>query len=70
MTLKVFDAFEAEGEPQELAAFAFVLLEVIHMQDEHERKKAVEKEMELFERFRGMSFEDMMKTETEEDDDE
>ena len=70
MKLTVMGCVVAEGTEAELAIYTAVLLDVIRQMQNHMSEEKARKEASALARALGLSFEEMMKTETEEKKDE
>lgn len=60
MTLKLFDSFVAEGEPEEIAAYTFIVLEWL-------QQKSEQREAKFLKKFGNMTFEELRRMEMGED---
>ena len=70
MKLKAFDAFELEGNEQELALYTFILMEMINRQAQKDKEDEMKKEMELYNELANMTIEELMKREREDEKDD
>lgn len=70
MKLTILGFFEAEGEPHELAAYTYCMLEILRMKAEKDKEDEVHKEMNLLDLFKDIPFEELFKHEMEENKDD
>ena len=70
MKLNMYDGFVAEGEPGEIAAFTFILLEFLKHKSDKEKEELAQKESVIFKEFGNMTFEELRRMEMGEDMDE
>lgn len=53
------------GDPTDIAYYTFAVLSMLKFKSDHEAAEVAKKEAELFEKFGTMTFEELMKHETE-----
>ena len=70
MKVTLLGIFEAEGDPAELAAYTFCVLETLQMKAEKEKEDEVHKEMNLLDLFKDIPFEELFKHEMEDKQDD
>ena len=70
MTLTIGGVFCAEGSPEEISAYAFIMLNLFKKQKETEDAEFAKKEAKLFEKLGTMTFEELLKKEQEDDKEE
>ena len=63
MRLTLFDTIVAEGDAEELVKYTWLLLEVLKMRNESEKREEARAEAESFADFLSRSFEEMMRQE-------
>lgn len=65
MILKIFDVFEAEGEPADLAYFASLIICVLKDKEEADKKKQVK---EWLDKYGSKTFDEIMRMERDEEE--
>ena len=65
MKVTLLGIFEAEGEPLELAAYTYCVLEILRMKAEKDKEDEVHKEMNLLDLFKDIPLEELLKHEME-----
>lgn len=59
MRLYMFDAFVAEGKPEEVATYTFLLLDLLKYKSDKDDAAQAKKEMDLMEKFGNMTFQQL-----------